>query len=1097
MDIAAASSDTNSGEAPELPRRRPPGTFARLRVLDTHVDKAEPAEVLAYLIESAEEKYGCSVAGISGPYAVAMSKDPALREAFDACDLLIPDGKGYVWGARMLGQPCPDRLAIPDLCEQLFAAGDTRGWKVFIYGATEDVNAAACANVRARYPGLAVVDGQHGYNQGPAEEDAVIERIKTGGFQLVIVARPSPEKEKFLARCCKATGAVGLAAGGYADILSGKTKRAPAFVQSIGMEWLYRTSQEPGRLWKRVAVANAQFATRVLWAHFFSRPRYPIWSSLWVQAAAIVLVGVAAYAQAINAPYHFDDPEYIQENPTIRSWEGLKQIKVLAFRKLWWLSNAVCYRLSENYGVHYANRPDVRIFRAWNYACHFIAALALYGLMRRCMKALRDPDDLNTIAGEPRDLLPFIAAAIFAAHPLTTESVTYISGRDNGQGGMFYLVGLYFAAIAFARFRAATTVLSDRPRWPSWFWPAMLSLGGGAAAVLTKEIHLTFPGAVALLYLCFFRGRAKTTVSWGFLAGMLAAFAVLAWGAVGRTEGRLALGLQAGAILFVLGAWAGRSAAKTSVWQRRASMPLAAALTFAGLGGVAVAAFPYAYQRTIGALTGYMNSDYMRSLATQAYAVPQMLWRAIVPLQLNIDHDFPSISTFSDSRALLGSAVILALLIFAAVGVWRRWVSAFGILLSFLVIAPSNTVIERGDIVSERNFYLVAAGGACVIAWCVTSILQAIVERASRGGSWDQRVATAREAGLWALVLGCAFTAPFVALTVLRNEEWRDPLKIWSAAREQSPEKMRVLYNFGVASLVRKHYDDAEYAFQTLITLGEERAEKGLFRSDEIVQIKCFHLGYARWAELQLFRYMRANRPDDYRPLRQVDEIFKRGILRTAYDPDLAMNYAQYLFQLNRFNDAVPLLTTSYNLHTWAGQIHFPLGVACLESDQFESARFHLQKATEYQVEHSLGVNLEASRSSRSEPLALLGLACLRLKDMEAAKRYLRESIDLHPRGIYLVTTSMQSGRNPRLKQLEMEVPDALAITFSVNRRDLLETVLAAVDEHLKGVGATGNERGTMEMYRSMIAGELNRRREAQKKREAFGFKDDPDRDEP
>jgi len=1081
----------NSAETEPLPRRRPPGTFARLRVLDTYVDKAEPAEVLAYLIESAEEKYGCSVAGISGPYAVAMSKDPALREAFEACDLLIPDGKGYVWGARMLGQPCPERLAIPDLCEQLFAAGNTRGWKVFIYGATEDINAAACTNLRARFPHLAVVEGQHGYNQGPAEEDAVIERIKTGGFQLVVVARPSPEKEKFLVRCCKATGAVGLAAGGYADILAGKTKRAPAFVQALGMEWLYRTAQEPGRLWKRVAVANAQFATRVLWAHFFSRPRKQLWTSTPVQVMAILLAGVAAYSQAINAPYHFDDPEYIQENPTIRSWDGLKQIKVLAFRKLWWLSNAICYRLSEDYGVHFANRPDVRIFRAWNYACHFIAALALYGLMRRCVKALRDPDDVNAVSGEPRELLPFIAAAIFAAHPLTTESVTYISGRDNGQGGMFYLLGLYFAAVAFGRLRASANVISEKPRWPAWFWPAVWSLGCGAASVLTKEIHLTFPVAVGLLYLCFFRGKAATTVSWGVLVGMLAALGALGWGAAGRTDGRLALGMQAGAVLFALGAWLGWRGAKTSFWQRRISVLWATALLFVGLGGVAIAAFPYAYQRTIGALTGYMNSDYVRSLATQAYAVPQMFWRAIVPIKLSIDHDFPSVANFQDSRALLGGAAILVLVIFASVGVWRRWVAGFGILLALLVIAPSNTVIERGDIVSERNFYLVAAGGACLIAWFITTVLQAIVERAARGGGQEVRVAASHEAGLWALVLGCAFVAPFVALTVIRNDDWRDPLKLWSSAREQSPEKMRVLYNFGVASFVRKHYDDAEFAFQTLITLGEERAEKGLFRSDETVQVKCFHLGYARMAELQLFRYSRANRPDDYRPIREVDEIFKRGMTRTAHDPDLALNYAQYLFQLRRFNDAAPVLQLSYNLHTWAGQLHFPMGVAYLECEQFENAREHLQKATEYQVEHSLGVNLQFGRSQRSEPLGLLGLAKLRMKDLAGAKQSLRASIDLHPRGIYLVTTSMQVARNPKLKQLEMEFPDPLAITFSVCRRDVLETVLAAVDEHLQS-GAV-YDRGTMDMYRTMLADELNRRRELQKKREAFGFKDDPD----
>jgi N-acetylglucosaminyldiphosphoundecaprenol N-acetyl-beta-D-mannosaminyltransferase len=1066
-----------------------------LPVLDAAVDRASPSQILSHLVRSAEEHTGCSVVGISAPYATAMSDDSKLREAFLSADLLIPDGKGFEWGARMLGVPCPERIAIPDLCEQLLKEGNARGWKVFIYGATEELNTKACANVRERFPNL-TVEGQHGYNQGRAEEDAVLAKLKDGGFHLLIVARPSPDKELFLARCCKDAGVVGLAAGGYADILAGKTSRAPKFVQAIGMEWLYRVVQEPGRLWKRVGWANVRFATRVLINHFFSMPSRPLWSSTPVQMTAIILAVVAAYAQSINAPYHFDDPEYIQENPTIRSFEGLKEIKVLAFRKVWWFSNAACYKLSEKFGVHYENRPDVRIFRAWNIACHMIAALALYGLLRRCVKATRDPNDPLRVAGSPYHLLPFIAAAIFAAHPLCIESVTYISGRDNGQGGMFYLLGLYFAAIAFERMRA-NALNTKASAWPTWFWPGLASLAFGACAILTKESHVTFPPAVGLVYLCFYRGQSQRTLSLGLLVGAALGFAALAWGAHHRNSGGLALGLQVGAAFTLLGLWLGRDkheAGPPSGLARRVAIHWGVILLFAGIMGVVTAAFPYVYQRSIGALTGYMDSDFVRSLATQTHAVPQMLRRTIVPIQLNIDHDFPSIATFADSRAILGSTIILALLIFGFIGIYKRWVGAFGVLLALGVIVPTNTIIERGDIVSERNFYLVAAGGACFIAWVLAALVNAIAQRMTRETPAEKKPLAAREAGLWALVLGVCFAAPFTALTVLRNEDWRDPLRLWAVAREQSPEKLRVLYNFGVASFVRKNYDDAEWALETLLKIGEERAEKGLFRSDETVQVKCFHLGYARLAEMQLHRFSRASNPNDFRPVKQVDELFKRGLQRTAYDPDLTQNYAQFLFQLRRYYDAAPALQTSYNLHTWAGQLYYPLGVSYLESDNYTAARHNLERAKDYQIEHSLGVNLQAGRSQRSEPLALLALACLRLKDYDAAKKYFAESIALHPRGVYTVVTAMQSARNPKLKQVEMAQADVLALALSVCRKDLLETLKAVLTDHLKN--ETVDERGTMQMFQSMIDGELNRRAEYQKKRKEFGFKDDPDTDE-
>jgi N-acetylglucosaminyldiphosphoundecaprenol N-acetyl-beta-D-mannosaminyltransferase len=1096
---ADSNSDLFSAPAGE-DLRPPPDTYERLRVLDAYVDKATPAEVLARLTEYGDKRWGCWVLGMSGPNVTRMADDPSFRASQIAADLIVPDGRGFVWGARMLGVQCPDRLAIPDLCEQLLDVGARHGWKVFLYGATPELNGVACENIRTRFPGLKEVAGQHGYDQGQAEEDALIERLRNEQFNLVIVGRPSPDKELFLARCCRKAGVVGIAAGGYADILAGKTRRAPQFIQAIGMEWLFRILQEPGRLWKRVGWANARFAARVLAAHFFARPRKPLWSSLPIQVVGILLAFVAGYAQAINAPYHFDDPEYIQENPTIRSFEALKEIKVAAFRKLWWWSNAACYKLSEWYGNHLVNRPDVRIFRLWNYACHFLAALALYGLLRRCVRALRDESDGISSDGGPLSMLPAVAAMLFAAHPLATESVTYISGRDNGQGGMFYLAGLYFAAVAMERLRGPRA-LGRWTLWPKWFWPASISLALGACTILTKESYLTYPGAVALVYLTFYRSRAEQTVSYGVLAGLIVAFVALGWGAAGRTDGRLALGLQCALALCVAGFILGRGESGAppkrnwrGIFRKRLPVYWGIALFFLGVGATAIAAFPYAYQRTIGALTGDMNSDYVRSLATQAWAVPQMLWRAVLPLHLSIDHDFPSISDPGDPRTLIGIGILLVLVIFGAIGVWRRWVGGFAVLLGLLTIAPTNSVIERGDIVSERNFYLVAAGGACLVAWILAELLHALAKRMATGLSQLKARAVGAETGLWTMVLGCCVVTPYVTLTVMRNDEWRDPMKMWASAREEAPEALRVLYNFGVASAMRQNYDDAEWAFETLISLGEDRSEKGLFRSDQTVQVKCFHLAYARLAELRLKRFSRGTQKDDFRPLKEVDALFKRGIKRTAFDPDLSVNYAQYLFQLRRFSEAAPILRDAFNLHPWAGQVNYPMGVAYLESDQFAAARECLMRAKDFRYEHSLGVQLDAGRSQRSEPLALLAVACLRLKDSGAAKEFLRESIDLHPRGLFLISTSIQSARNPKLKVAEEGGSDLLVQALSVLRRDLLETVRAAIREHLAGTDV--RERGTMEMYARLVDSELARRDEVQKKREAFGFTDNPDKDD-
>jgi N-acetylglucosaminyldiphosphoundecaprenol N-acetyl-beta-D-mannosaminyltransferase len=1114
VDIAASSPDALTPQPPaaEMQPAPLPGTFERRRVLSGAVDIATPSQIFTHLINCAANRRGCSVVGISAPYVTAMADDAALRDAFMKADLLIADGKGFTWGARMLGVPCGERIAIPDLCEQLLEAGASRGWKVFIYGATKEINAAAIANVAKRFPGLAKVDGHHGYDQTPESENKIIEILANENFNLLIVARPSPDKERFLARCCHEAGVVGLAAGGYADILAGKTARAPVVVQALGLEWLYRIIQEPRRLWKRIGWANARFAAAVTWRHLRSPALRPWWGSRTIQLTLVTLALCAAYVNVINAPWHFDDPEYVLDNPTIRSFKALSEIKVLSFRKLWWLSNATCYWLSENFGNHLGTRPDVRIFRAWNVICHFIAALALFGMLRRALRASGHVPPGRAGLGTPYDLAAFAAAAIFAAHPLATEAVTYISGRDNGQGGMFYLLGLYAASVAFSRMGMdrENVTQSKSLHWPIWLWPMIFSMAFGGCAVLTKESHLTFPAAVALLYLVFFRGAKTLTLSVGLFVGLLASVLALAIGAAGRGAGYLGIAFELMLVFTAAGALLGAASpdgVSSQGWraalQRRISATWAFVGIALGLGVAAIAAFPYAYQRTIGALTGYLDSDYVRSLCTQAYAVPWMLLRTIAPFGLNIDHDFPTIASFADPRAQIGAAIIVALVIFGLIGIWKRWLGAFAVLLALIVIAPSNSIIERGDVVSERNFYLTAAAGACLIAWIIAALSAGI-------GAWlpneDFAKAAARmkngatplmlkmrEAGLWSAVMGCCVAGPFTSLTILRNQEWSDAYRLWAAAKARSPDKLRVLYNYGLAAYGKKHFDEADVAFQSLISIGEFISDRKAFRPDETVQLKCFHLAYANLAMMHLRRYLANGKPDDFSSLNKVDKIFRNGIERTVYDPDLCVSYAQFLMPLGRTTDAAPVLRHSLDLHPWAEQIFFPLGVSYTETGDFASAAKYLEMATGVRERHTVGVSWELPPDKRAEVFAFLGLAHTRLKQQPQARDAFRQSLELMPSAVVSLLHSSSKVQNLKLKPVEVTPPDSLITQLSVTRRDIIEALLGSIDDLIR---LNPERENTMvKMLRNLIDSEVKRRATVQQKRNAFGFMNDPDAD--
>ena len=190
---------------------------------------------------------------------VSMQSDPALRDAVLCCDIINIDGMGVVWGGRFLGHRIPERVAGIDLFHRLLDLAERERHSVFFLGARPEVVEATVARVGELHPGLAIAGYHHGYFWD--DEAAVVEQIRASGAKMLFVAITSPKKEQFIARWRSQLG-VGFAmgVGGTFDVVAGKTKRAPVWMQKSGMEWFYRLAQEPRRMWKRYLSTNSRFA---------------------------------------------------------------------------------------------------------------------------------------------------------------------------------------------------------------------------------------------------------------------------------------------------------------------------------------------------------------------------------------------------------------------------------------------------------------------------------------------------------------------------------------------------------------------------------------------------------------------------------------------------------------------------------------------------------------------------------------------------------------------------------------------------------------------------------------------------------------------
>jgi N-acetylglucosaminyldiphosphoundecaprenol N-acetyl-beta-D-mannosaminyltransferase len=207
-------------------------------------------------------------------------EDEATREAVLGSSLTVPDGKPLVWAINALGHRLDDRVYGPELMDRHCARAARSGTPIYLYGGrSPEALALLVARLQRAHPGLRVA-GAHAppfRELEPAEEDAVIEDINGCGAQIVWVGIGAPKQEKWMARMRERLEPPVLVGVGAAfDLHAGLIPMAPAWMQDRGLEWAYRLSREPRRLWRRYLRYNPRFVGGFLaqWAR--QRARRPL-----------------------------------------------------------------------------------------------------------------------------------------------------------------------------------------------------------------------------------------------------------------------------------------------------------------------------------------------------------------------------------------------------------------------------------------------------------------------------------------------------------------------------------------------------------------------------------------------------------------------------------------------------------------------------------------------------------------------------------------------------------------------------------------------------------------------------------------------------
>ncbi len=241
----------------------------RIHILNTTIDNLSMQETLALVEEKIKACEQLHHVVVNAGKIVAMQKDMELRHSVEQSHIINADGQAVVWASRFLGKPLKERVAGIDLMASLVEMAHKNHNKIFLFGAKEEV----VKNVVEKYSEIYSPDIIAGYRNGyfsPSEEEEIAREIANSGTQMLFVAISSPIKENFLYKYRDILKNVNLimGVGGSFDVVAGKTKRAPTWMQKAGLEWFYRFAQEPRRMWKRYLVGNSKFIFFVLKERF-------------------------------------------------------------------------------------------------------------------------------------------------------------------------------------------------------------------------------------------------------------------------------------------------------------------------------------------------------------------------------------------------------------------------------------------------------------------------------------------------------------------------------------------------------------------------------------------------------------------------------------------------------------------------------------------------------------------------------------------------------------------------------------------------------------------------------------------------------------
>lgn len=232
--------------------------MARIKFMNTDIDNLTMEETLNEIDKLIQKKNCSYVVTPNVDHIVRLEKDEELQKVYKNASLILTDGKPLIWISKWYKTPIKEKISGSDLFPRVCQLAANKNYTMYLLGAAEGVADTAARNLMKKYPGLNIVgtySPPFGFEKNEQEMKKIKTQIQDVHPDILIVGLGCPKQEKFMYYHCKELGVpISFGLGASIDFEAGNIKRAPKWMSNHGLEWLYRFSKEPKRLFKRYFV---------------------------------------------------------------------------------------------------------------------------------------------------------------------------------------------------------------------------------------------------------------------------------------------------------------------------------------------------------------------------------------------------------------------------------------------------------------------------------------------------------------------------------------------------------------------------------------------------------------------------------------------------------------------------------------------------------------------------------------------------------------------------------------------------------------------------------------------------------------------------